>query len=55
MINGQKLPKGFFIGIGIIIGVFIGALTGNVGLWIAIGIVAGAAVEYTFAKKRSSE
>ena len=24
-------------------------------LWIAIGLVAGAAVEYTFAKKRSSE
>ena len=55
MINGQKPPKGFFIGIGIIIGVVIGALTGNVGLWIAIGLVAGAAAEYMLAKTNPSE
>jgi|AP45_3_1055517.scaffolds.fasta_scaffold96033_3 hypothetical protein len=55
MPNGQKLPKGLFIGMGIIFGTVIGAVTGNVGLWIAIGLVAGAAVEYTAAKQRSSE
>ena len=55
MKEGIKIPTGFMIAMGIIIGVVIGALVDNVGLWIAIGLVVGAAVEYTFAKKRSSE
>ncbi len=33
------------IGMGIIVGVVIGYLTDNVGLWIALGLVFGAAIE----------
>jgi|TARA_B100000809_G_scaffold237335_1_gene257093 hypothetical protein len=55
MVNGQKLPKGFFIAMGIIIGTVIGALAGNVGLWIVIGLVAGAAAEYSLSKTNPSK
>ena len=40
---------------GIIIGTVIGALTDNVGLWIAIGIVIGAGVGILMAKKGSTD
>ncbi len=55
MIEGMKIPTGFFVAMGLIIGVVVGALAENVGVWIAVGLVVGAIVEYTFAKKRSSE
>ena len=55
MIEGMKIPAGFMIAMGIIIGVVVGALTGNVGLWIVVGIIVGAVAEFRIAKKRSSE
>ena len=50
MLNGQKIPTGFMVDMGIIIGTVVRALTGNVGLWIAVGIAIGAAAEFAKAK-----
>ncbi len=52
MFTQLKMPKGFLVAMGLIIGTVPGAL---VGLWIAIGIVVGAAAEFTVAKTASSE
>ena len=40
------------IGLGIIIGTVIGALTDNVGLWIALGLVFGAAIAASLPRLR---
>jgi hypothetical protein len=53
MFDDLKNRKGFPVGAGIIIGVVIGALTGSPGLWIAGGIMVGAATEYILIKRRS--
>jgi hypothetical protein len=53
MLNNQKIPTGFLVAMGIIIGTVVGALTDNVGLWIVIGLAIGSAAEAVRAKKRS--
>ena len=50
MLNSQKIPSGFMVAMGIIIGTVVGALTGNVGIWITIGIVIGVALKFGKAK-----
>jgi len=54
MFDDLKNRKGFPVAMGIIIGVIIGALTGSPGLWIAAGIMVGAATEYVIMKRRSN-
>ncbi len=54
MLNNQKIPTGFMVAMGIIIGTVVGALTGNVGLWIVIGLAIGSVVEAIRLKKRSN-
>ena len=54
MLNSQKIPSGFMVAMGIIIGTVVGALTSNVGIWITIGIVIGVALKFGKAKKHSS-
>ena len=54
MFSGMKMPKGFLVALGIIIRSVVGSLTNNAGIWIAIGVIVGAAVEFTMAKKRSN-
>ena len=43
------------IGIGMIIGVAIGAATDNIGLWISLGLVFGAAYGKTMQNKKDSD
>jgi uncharacterized membrane protein (UPF0136 family) len=42
----KKSRKGLKLGIGIILGAIVGYLTSNMQLWLPIGIVIGAALEY---------
>ena len=39
--------KGFWIGIGIIVGSVVGALTDNIGIWLPLGLVIDVALEIT--------
>jgi hypothetical protein len=50
MLNGMKIPRGFMVVMGIIIGTFVGALADNVGLLIVIGLAIGSAAEAVRAK-----
>ena len=47
MIERIKRQKGFWIGMGIMIGSIVGALTDNIGIWLPVGICLGAALEAT--------
>ena len=49
----QSLAMG--AGLGIIIGTVIGALTDNVGLWIALGLVFGAGIGLAIGKARQAQ
>jgi len=55
MFNQLKIHKGFMVAMGIIVGTTVGALTGNVGQWIAIGFVVGAIAEYQMSRRISSQ
>ena len=37
--------KGFYIGIGIMLGTLIGVFLDNIGLWLSLGLVFGVSVE----------
>ena len=47
----KNLPRESYIGLGLIFGVVVGMAQDNVGLWMALGLVFGAAM-YTAAKKK---
>ena len=40
------------IGLGVLGGVMLGAVTGNIGLWISIGIVLGSGIAFTQNNKK---
>ena len=37
--------KGFYIGIGLMVGLLVGIFTDNIGLWISLGLVFGVVLE----------
>lgn len=37
--------KGFYIALGLMLGVLIGVYSGNIGLWISLGLVFGVSIE----------
>ena len=41
----KNKQKGYYIGSGLISGTIVGVLTDNIGLWLSLGIVFGAAME----------
>ena len=41
----MKQKKGFYIGVGLMIGVLIGVYLDNIGLWISLGLVLGVSIE----------
>ncbi|EAR11794.1 hypothetical protein PI23P_01280 [Polaribacter irgensii 23-P] len=41
----KNTQKGRFIGLGLVFGTVVGVLTDNIGLWLSLGIVFGAALE----------
>ena len=41
----KNKQKGYYIGLGLISGTIVGVLTDNIGLWLSLGIVFGAAME----------
>ena len=43
----MKKQKGFYIGISIVIGSIVGALTDNIGIWLPVGVAIGVALETT--------
>ena len=45
MFNKLKLQKEFWIGMGIMIGTIVGALTENIGIFLPIGICIGVVLE----------
>ena len=47
MLKKLKQQKGFWIGISIIVGTIVGALTDNIGIWLPVGIAIGVALETT--------
>lgn len=50
---GKTTSRG--TGIGIIVGVVIGFLTDNYGLWIALGLVFGTSIGATIERRRNDE
>lgn len=51
MNDQKKIPADYFIGIGLCIGVALGAAFDNIGLGIALGLVFGAAIQQYKKKK----
>lgn len=47
MLKKLKQQKGFWIGISIMVGSIVGALTDNIGIWLPVGIAIGVALETT--------
>ena len=47
MLKKLTQQKGFWIGIGIMVGSIVGALTDNIGIWLPVGIAIGVALETT--------
>lgn len=45
MKNKLNNQKGFYIGIGLSIGLLVGIFTDNIGLWISLGLVFGVVLE----------
>jgi len=41
----MKKKKGFYIAVGLMIGVLIGVYLDNIGLWISLGLVFGVSIE----------
>ena len=51
----MKMKKGSGVAYGLIIGTVVGVLSDNIGLWLSMGIVFGAAYEAQMARKESPE
>lgn len=51
----MKAKKGSGVAYGIIIGTLLGIFTENLGLWLSMGIVFGAAYEAKIAEKETTE
>ena len=49
----MKQKKGFYIGVGLIIGVLIGVYLDNIGLWISLGLVFGVSIENSKQQKNN--
>ena len=47
MLKKLKQQKGFWIGISIMVGTIVGALTDNIGIWLPVGLAIGVALETT--------
>ncbi len=47
MLKKLKQQKGFWIGICLMIGTIVGAVTDNIGIWLPVGIAIGVALETT--------
>ena len=45
--------KGFYIALGLMIGLLIGVYLDNIGLWISLGLVLGVSIEKTKQSKKS--
>ena len=43
----MKKQKGFWIGISIMVGSIVGALTDNIGIWLPVGVAIDVALETT--------
>ena len=52
MLKNLKQQKGFWIGICLMIGTIVGALTDNIGIWLPVGIAIGVALETTQKNKQ---
>jgi hypothetical protein len=51
----MKLKKGNAIGLGLIFGTVLGVITDNLGLWLSLGIIFGAAYESKLSKAETTE
>ena len=51
----MKMKKGNGVAYGLIIGLMIGIFSDNIGLWLSMGIVFGAAYETQLVKKKPTE
>ena len=49
----MKKQKGFWIGICLMVGTIVGAVTNNLGVWLPIGIAIGVALETTQKNKKT--
>ena len=47
MLKKLKEQKGFWIGVGVMVGTTVGVLTDNIGIWLPLGIAIGVALETT--------
>mgnify|MGYP006090225819 CR=1 FL=1 len=54
MLKKLKQQKGFWIGIGIMIGSIIGAVTDNIGIWLPVGLAIGVGLETTQKKGKKN-
>ena len=50
----MKWQKGFWLGISIMVGSIVGALTDNIGIWLPVGVAIGFAFETTQKNKKNS-
>ena len=50
MKKNLKDKKGFYIGIGLIVGTIVGVLTNNFGIWFVLGLVFGVVLEKNYNK-----
>jgi len=48
----MKKKKGFYIGIGLMIGTLIGVSLDNIGLWLSLGLVFGVSIENSKQSKK---
>ena len=55
MLKKLKQQKGFWIGIGIMIGSIIGAITDNIGIWLPVGLAIGVGLETTQKKGKKTD
>lgn len=51
----MEMKKGSGVGLGLIFGTVLGIITDNLGLWLSMGIVFGAAYEAKLSKQVDSE
>ncbi|MEY2962940.1 MAG: hypothetical protein RL754_201 [Bacteroidota bacterium] len=51
--NNKTLQK--YIGIGLMVGVVVGSITKNMGLWISLGLAFGAALGYQMMAREKKE
>ena len=50
----MKQKKGFYIGLGLMVGVLIGVSIDNIGLWLSLGLVFGVSIENSKQSKKTN-